>query len=244
MKTRERAVIYSLLAVLVMLNGVFLLSSSGRVALAEAAAWLQDLGPAASVTLTDEQNRELVLRNKAQRLSWGEGQFRQTYSVAFVEIGRALNPLMEQQTFVEERERLRAELEPIEEDYQRRLDAYGEQLRNADQRSPEAQQKLFEAQRLYEEYMQWGQQAMQRQNELAAQHFERAYRELVSAVDVVSERMGIDIVLRFIPTEKEFQGQDAESALNEIRLRSALRYPAGLDITEEVLEELAIQDRR
>jgi len=56
--------------------------------------------------------------------------------------------------------------------------------------------------------------------------------------------MGIDIVLRFIPTEKEFQGQDAESALNEIRLRSALRYPAGLDITEEVLEELAIQDRR
>ena len=39
-----------------------------------------------------------------------------------------------------------------------------------------------------------------------------------------------------------FQAQDAEGALTEIRLRTALKYPQPLDITEEIMEELNVQD--
>ena len=95
---------------------------------------------------------------------------------------------------------------------------------------------------LYEEYMAWGQEAMKRKNEMEVAQWEKCYRELASAVDIVAERLGVDIVLRFIPTEKDFKATDAEQALMEIRLRAAVRYPKQLDITDEVVKELAIQE--
>jgi len=241
MKRTERYVIYTALAALGASNLVFLLSSTGQNAFAEAANWLDALGPAESLKLVDGE-KELVLKNADGKLTWGDGDFRKTYTVGFVDISRALNPLMEGEALKEERDQLRVELEEVEKDYKARLDAFGQELQTADRESPEGQAKLAEARKLYEEYMEWGQKAVVRRNEMDVQHLQKCYRELTSAVDVVSDNLGVDIVLRFIPTEKDFKAADAEQALTDIRLRTALKYPTDLDITSEVLKELSITE--
>ena len=83
--------------------------------------------------------------------------------------------------------------------------------------------------------------AMQ-QDQLAAKHLEQAYRDMIDAVNVVGERLDIDIVNRFIPTSEEFDLRSVESVTMAIRLRPALRYPEALDITIEVMEELSLDE--
>ena len=242
MKRTERMFIYPLLLLLVAVNAVVLLSSTGRTALAEASNWLADLGPADSLRLTDG-DKEVVVRAKKGRVAWGESDFKQTYAIGFIDIGKVLNPLMDAGALKEDRDRLSKELQDTESDYKSKLDAYGEQIKGMDRQSPEAQAKLDEARKVYSEYMEWGQKAVGQRNKLNAQQMEKSYKELVSAVDVVADKLGIDIVLRFIPTEKEFTAEDGEQALTEIRLRTALKYPNALDITNEVLEELSIKPK-
>src|SRR5688572_26650419 len=244
MKVSERSIIYPALILLAAMNLLFLLSTSGRSAFAEAAAWLAELGPAEALKLVDGQ-KEITVRNRDGRLAWGEGDFRQSYSIGFVDISRALNPLMESQAFMDEREALRKELEASESDYKTRLEGINSQLEGLDRESPQFQEKWEEGRKLYEEYSTWARDvAMRRHNELAVKHYQQAYKEMTSAVNVVADKLGVDMVLRFIPTENDFKSTDAEGALNEIRLRTAVKYPEKLDITSEVLEELSLQDDR
>jgi hypothetical protein len=76
---------------------------------------------------------------------------------------------------------------------------------------------------------------------LAAGQIERAYRDLIAAVEVVAERRRIDLVFRFIPTDNEFQAISPPQAYTGIHARIALKYPPGLDVTDEVMEELALE---
>jgi Skp family chaperone for outer membrane proteins len=241
MKTTERTIVYLALAFLGAMNLVFLLSNSGRAAFAETVSYLGDvLGPAEAVKLTDG-DKELELKAKDGRIAWGTGDFKQTYTVGFVDISKALNPLMESASFTDERKTLGEELEGKEKEHQAKLESFREQIEGKDRNDPNVQEALKQAQAAYEEYMTWGKEAIGRRNALDVQQLQKAYKELTSAVDVVSQKLGVDIVLRFIPTENEFKAQDAEGALTEIRLRAAVKYPSGLDITAEVLEELSLQ---
>jgi Skp family chaperone for outer membrane proteins len=243
MKNLERTFIYAALIVLIGFNTVLLLSHSGQNAMAEAAAWLSDLGPADSLKLMDN-DKELVIRNKAQRIAWGDDDFRRTYTVGFVDIGRVLNPLMESAAFSEEREALRKELDGTEQDYRSKLEAMVEQLQGMERDNPQTKEKFDEYRKLYDEYMKWAQEtALPRRNELDVKHLQQAYRELTSAVNVVADKMGVDIVLRFIPTDKDFKAANAEQGLTEIRLRTAVKYPEKLDITNEVMQELSLKDK-
>ena len=244
MKHTERIVIYAALILLGAMNAVFLLSHSGRAAFAETASMIADvLGPADGVKLV-EDGKEITVHNHNGRVAWGDGDFRQTYTIGFVDIGRALNPLMESSQFVEERDALRAEFDAKEKEFQSQLEALAEQLRGMDRESPEAQQRIEEYRRLYTEYTKWGQEvAIPRRDELDVKHMQKAYKELTSAVNVVADKLGVDIVLRFIPTDNEFKAVNGDQALSEVRLRSAVKYPEKLDITSEVLEELSLQDK-
>jgi hypothetical protein len=90
--------------------------------------------------------------------------------------------------------------------------------------------------------MNWQQSALQRTGKLDADQLERAYRELVAAVEIVADRRGIDMVYRFIPTGEPFEAENPEQAMMAIRLRDALRYPTELDITADVMEELHLEE--
>jgi Skp family chaperone for outer membrane proteins len=242
MKTPERILLWSGLIGLAAINGVWLLSSSGRAAFAETTAFFADvLGPAEAIKLTDG-DKELTLHAKDHRLAWGDDDYKQSYTVAFMDITRVLNPLIEAEALVEERTALQEELSTTEADYRSRIEALREELQGMDRESPEAQAKFIDFRELVQEATEWGQEAMKRKNTLDVQHWEKCYRELASAVNIVAEKNGIDIVLRFIPTDQDFKAQDAEQALTEIRLRTAVRYPEKLDITDQVVDVLGIQE--
>jgi Skp family chaperone for outer membrane proteins len=244
MKRYERAFVYTAIIALLAVNAVLVLSSGGRTAFAEAAAWLQELGPAESVKLIGEGGKDVSIRAKSGRVAWGDGDFKQTYTVAFVDIGKVLNPLLEATAFVEEREALRKELEITEREYREKVEALQAELRGMDQNSPEFREKLQAGQTLWQEYEKWGREvAMKRRDEMDVRHLQAAYKELTNAVNVVADKLGADIVLRFIPAENEFKSMNADQALTEIRLRTAVKYPEKLDITTEVMEELSIQDK-
>ena len=55
----------------------------------------------------------------------------------------------------------------------------------------------------------------------------------------MADRLGIDVVFRFIPTADEFQSFNATQAYVAVRGRIALKYPEALDVTDDVLEELS-----
>ncbi|MFT5206085.1 MAG: hypothetical protein ACI9GC_001394, partial [Phycisphaerales bacterium] len=51
----------------------------------------------------------------------------------------------------------------------------------------------------------------------------------------------IDMVLRFIPQDTDLIHETPEATMMQIRLRSALRLPEGIDVTDEVLSELGLE---
>jgi Skp family chaperone for outer membrane proteins len=75
-----------------------------------------------------------------------------------------------------------------------------------------------------------------------SEQMQNAYNEILEAVNVVSERMNIDMVLRFIPPDGEFEQTTPDATIMQIRLRTALRLPEGIDITDDVLAELGLDD--
>ncbi len=57
----------------------------------------------------------------------------------------------------------------------------------------------------------------------------------------MSERRQIDLVFRYIPTDADFLTPNPAQAYIAVRARIAVKYPEALNITDEVLEELALE---
>ena len=77
---------------------------------------------------------------------------------------------------------------------------------------------------------------------MGAEQFERAYRELVAAVETVAEKESIDLVYRFYPTAKPFETERMGEALSQIQSRVFLKYPEAIDITPEVMKALNLSE--
>ena len=245
MNNRERIVIYGLLAALVAGNVSVMMGATSTAALAGPAATAArgDAPPAVpAVTLEGEVDTgDLVLRNREGRLAWGESAYDRVYSVGYVFIGKVLPQLMQSEELQEDRDRLIAELTEIAQDYQERLDDLRGRAEGMQGESEEAQALYREWQALYKEHAAWQQQAMGRRGRLEAEHLELVYREMIEAVEVVADRKDIDVVYRFIPPGEAFNAQSPEQAMMAIRLRTVLRSPDDLDLTDEVLEELSLE---
>ncbi|MFO0875494.1 MAG: OmpH family outer membrane protein [Phycisphaerales bacterium] len=236
MSTRERLFLYGLLAVLAALV-VFRSPWPERVAAAEAMLDDPALGPASSLVLKGPKG-DLTVRNDDGRIGWGKPPFGRVYSVGFVHITKPLRKLREQARFVEEAEALGKELSDQDAEYRKKLQEMAEKVGKLGQDSPEYQDLFQQGEKMYQEYVTWQRAAVDRKGKLDAAQLEKAYRQLIDAVEVVSEKLGVDIVYRFIATSDPFEATDLGAALNEVRFRSVLRYPQALDITPDVLKEL------
>jgi Skp family chaperone for outer membrane proteins len=238
MNTRERIVIYGALIVLAGLNLAVLCGQGGSRALADDTG--DQLGPAGTLALT-EDDKQLVLRSSGERLAWSDNEHARAYSIGFVHVGRAVGPLLEAEQYEEELVRLRDELRGRDQEMTERITAFLEENRELQPDDP----KAAEVQRAYQTMMQELErvrmEGAQRLDKLRAEQVERAYRDFVAAVEVVAQRRKIDIVYRFVPTANEFQAQTLSTAYIGIRARVAVKYPEALDITDAVLEELAVE---
>ena len=217
-----------------------LLSNSGNTPLANAN--LEDpekLGPADQLILDGAD--PLVVSNRENRIGWGERPTSRAWSMGAVHIDRVIKLLLQSETYNEERNDLEADLMKLDEEFTSRAEAMQQEyadITEEDPEFPEAQQRM---QGIMQEYQTFAQGAQAQMGQLQTQQLERGYREMVEAVEVVADKMDIDIVQRFIPTAEPFGTTMVEQAMLQIQLRAFLRYPDAIDITEEILEELDLE---
>jgi Skp family chaperone for outer membrane proteins len=197
------------------------------------------LGPIESLTIQGEEE-ELTISNSDGRISWSDQKTSTVWSVGFMEVGKALSQLMKAEHFLDARESLDDELQETMSSARSNLDSLreeGQSLQPDDPSVPEMRQRWD---RTYAEFQRLQKIAAEARARLLAEQMESSYTEIVEAVNVVSERLEIDIVLKFIPPDGEFNLGNPDSMLSQIRLRTALRVPEGIDITDEVLAELGL----
>ena len=240
MHPRERFLIYGALLLLGGANATALLGGGSPRALAEDDEKPAALGPAASLSLAGGDG-ELVLRNEAGHLAWGDTEYARAYSIAFVHVGRTLGPLLEAEHYTDEYRRMEEEIRSVDEEIGERIQAFIEEHKDVQPGDPNAERVQRAYQELLQERERWRLEGTQRLGQLASTQIEQAYREMIDAVEVVAERRGIDLVLRFIPTANPFEATAPAQSYIGIRARIALKYPEGLDITDAVLEELAVE---
>ena len=116
-------------------------------------------------------------------------------------------------------------------------------MEGLDPQSPEGQEVIAQGRAKHQEMQEWLRLMMAKRNQMESKHLATAYEELISAVQIVAERKNIDIVFRTIPTEDEIIGNDVDSTMLQIRLRSALVYPEDLEITDDVMSELGVSEQ-
>ena len=245
MLRNERSILMAAVGLLAVLNLTLLIQHSGTNAVADDTATdAPALGPAATLELMDasDDDEELVLRNESGRIAWGKAPQHRVWSIGFVHIGPLLSQLMDSEEFKVEREDLAAEAKEREEEFSSQLDQIRADYEDAGEDEAAREEIGRRGQEVFQAFQAFQQEVEMLQQALAADQLERSYRELIAAVNAVADRMDIDIVKRFIPTEDEFQGVDISSAMQEIRLRPALRYPESSDISRDVQEELGLQD--
>lgn len=242
MARTERIVIWTFLGLLTLVNLGVLVGNTTPKALATSLA--DTLGPAAAITLepADEDGPLLAIRNEEGHLAWGTHPQQRLWSMGCVHIGPILSQLMEAEPMEEERTELTEELQDIDEKFTTQLTAIQEEMQELDPEDEAAQEVYQRGQALYQEYQQFQQLGVARQQQLQAEQLETAYRELISAVNVVADRIDLDIVMRFIPPDDEFTIATADASLEQIRLRTFVRYPEACNITSDVLEELNLED--
>ncbi len=197
------------------------------------------LGPIESLTIHGE-DEELTISNHGGRISWGDQETSKAWSVGFMEVGKALSQLMTAEHFIDEREILEEDLQKTMSSARDTLDALreeGQGLQPDDPSIPEMRQRWDQT---YTELQRLQKLAGEARAALLAEQMKSSYDEIVEAVNVVGERLHIDMVLRFIPPDGEFNLSNPDSIMSQIRLRTALRVPEGIDITDEVLAELGL----
>ena len=241
MKSRERAFIYSLLLVVVGFNVMLLIGRSATPAYASMEAWLDDLGPADRLILSGAE--ELTVQNADGRISWSDDAHSKAYSIGFVNVNKVVTALLDTSKFKEERETLTEGLQAEEAEWQEQFAAMQEKyadIQSAD--DPRAAEAQTAASTLQREFRQWQNAANQKVNEMAVNQLQQGYTEVIDAIDIVAEDQGVDLVLRFTPVEEELPATTNGETMLAIRMRPILKSPDGLDLTPDVMDELALDD--
>jgi len=226
-----------------LLNLLILAASHGPRAIGAASSWIADVTAERLVlTAGGDDNDVVTLSARDGRVAWGEDAVSRAHSTAFADVYRVLDAVMTSSTYEDRRTELREEYDDRMSAVQAEYEAFVEANRDIGPDHPAYEEAANRFQALVERRDSLNAEANNAFARLVGLQIEEAYREIVEAVEVVSDRRDIDLVVRFVPTRKAFEGNTPEAARRAVSVRTALRYPDGLDITDAVLEEMALSD--
>ncbi|MSR34764.1 MAG: hypothetical protein EXS12_08240 [Phycisphaerales bacterium] len=203
---------------------------------------MADLGPTQNLLL-EGKDGVLILRNEANHLAWGDQPNSRVWSIAAVHLDKVLKKMLAMDRFVEERNQLIASAKKQSDDFERQMEAIKAKYGDMPKDNPDLAKGMEEFQNLKMQYQKWNEGVSASQSKLMAGQIEVAYRELVTAVDVVADRQKIDVVYRFIPAAAPFESAQLGDAMVQVQARTFLRAPESLDITAEVMKELSLKDQ-
>jgi len=206
------------------------------------APWRSDLGPADALLLTAPGAKDPLRVHAADgHLAWGDRSTNRAWSIGSVDIDAVMKKLFAQPSYSDKRQESQDAAKSEEADFNRRLEELKAKYPLAEgAQPPEEAQREFAM--LQQEYNRWLETVRQRDEKMAAEQFEQAYRELVAAVETVCEEESIDLVFRFYPTAKPFEAVRVGEALAQIQARTFLKYPPSVDITPDVMKALNLSE--
>jgi Skp family chaperone for outer membrane proteins len=219
-------------------NLIILTVAFGPRAYANTARWLNDIS-ATSVTI-GEGDDAVALSARKGRLAWGDAPTSRAHSTAFANTYRILDALMKTDQYADVRIEMQESYGARMKDVQDEYEAFRNRYQDIGPDHPEYESAAARFQKLVESRDALSAEANRAFAGLLSEQMEAAYREVVTAVEVVADRREIDIVLQFVPTSDPFAADMPEAARAAIRGRSALRYPEALDITDAVMTEMAL----
>lgn len=201
-----------------------------------------DLGPADALLLSTESGKDpLRVAAKDGRISWGDRSTNRVWSVAAVDIDKVMKKILEGASYADPRKEAGDKARAEEGQFQQRFEAIKAKYPLAEGAPPPAEAQQ-EVRALQQEYQVWLEGARRRDEKLSAEQFERAYRELVAAVEAVAEKESIDLVYRFYPTADAFNAERTGEAISQIQSRIFLKYPSTIDITSDVMKALNLSE--
>ncbi|MBX3356063.1 MAG: OmpH family outer membrane protein [Phycisphaeraceae bacterium] len=241
MSHRVRFVNHGLL-VLVVLLGVAVLSQDRPGSRADAEAnQRDDLGPTDGLILRGTKG-DLRVRDAEGRLAWGDRPTDRVTSIAFVHVDRIMTLLMDAPRLSDERKALEDRERSKMEEFQAKRDEFIRQYGRVNPDHPDFE-RASEAWRVLRESLDQWQQEMSKDNErLLKEQIDVSWKEILSAIDVVAERKGVDIVLRFVPTAEPFVAEDPTGGISQLLGRTVLKMPETLDLTSDVMRQLNLRD--
>ncbi len=221
-----------------MAGAFFALSLSGAPAVATRML-PSDLGPADALILSGKDG-VVTLTNQGGRMAWAESPTARAYSVGCLFIDPIMKGILSGDRFSEDRKKFDEEAKTQGMEFERRSKALQEKYPGMKPDDPNIEGARREFKVLQGEYEKWLAALQKIQSKHMAEQVQKAYSELLAAVDIVAERRKIDFVYRFIPPERPFEAFDLSDAMMQVQARPFLRYPAATDITEDVVKELGL----
>ncbi len=221
-----------------MLGAFLALSVSGTPAVAMRML-PTDLGPADAMILSGKDGN-VTVTNQEGRLSWSDSPSSRAYSVACVYIDPILKGILSGDRFSNDRSKFDEEAKIQGQEFERKSKALQEKYPDLKQGDAAYESARGEYKALQGEYEKWMTALQKVQSKHMAEQVEKAYGELIAAVDIVAERKKIDFVYRFIPPARAFESSELASAMMQVQARTFLRSPSGTDISEDVIKELGL----
>ncbi|MFO0826624.1 MAG: OmpH family outer membrane protein [Phycisphaerales bacterium] len=207
-----------------------------------------ELGPSDALLLNDAKpakgadGKPVRFRAEAGRLTWSDQPTAKAWSVGAINVDKSMKSLLSTPAYADKRKELEEEARKQDDEFAKRLDELKKKYPNLEPNSPAVAEAQAEFNALRDEYNRWREGSMRINEKLVAEQIEKAYRELVNAVEIVSDREKLDLVMRFLPTGEPFNADTLAAAREQVLGRSLLRYPEAIDITAEVLKELGIKE--
>ncbi len=201
-----------------------------------------DLGPADKLLLAAAEGDALAVINRESRIGWGDKATNRVWSMAAVHSDRIMRALMASPSIQEKMKELEEQAVATDAAFQKRAEELQEKYKDVKPGDPAQQEAMQAFQALQTEYNTFRDGKLKELDQLRASQTEDAYKQLVTAVDRVAEREQIDLVFRYIPAEVPFKAEGLQQVYAQIQLRTFLKHPATIDITDAVIKELGVTE--
>lgn len=238
MRNTERVIVYSALAGIA---AVCFLRGAEPRAVAINAPVPSDLGPADALILSGKDSN-LTLKNGDGRISFGDHATAKVWSIGAVSSDKIMKLLLKSDRFDQERKSLEETAKGKDDDFRKRYTELEAKYKDLDPKAPGFEAGKQEVEAFFKEVELWRKEIGEKLGRLQAEQIEKAYREMTAAVDVVSDRIKVDMVLRFVPTAQPFDSQSPADAMLQVQLRPFLHYPETIDLTAELIKELSLKE--
>lgn len=247
-RTTDRLVAALALAIAVASLVVHHPPSPAQADVSHSAAPAEDLGPADAVILADakpaggDAPATVRVRANGGRIAWSDEPTAKAWSVGVIHVDKVMKAVLATSSYVSKREEIENETRKTDEEFGKRLQELQGRYGTLAPDSPDLEKAQREFASLRDEYNRWREGAMRIQEKFLAEQVEAAYRELLNAVEIVSDREGIDVVLRTLVPGDPFESNTFIEARDNVVGRAILRYPEAIDITGRVMKELGVQE--